>query len=66
MSDLDSGDLQRYVEITSNFGTRTADSDDIGCQVLKRVDRGVRRETIVKRRAHHRKRWANVDERIAN
>ena len=56
MRDLDSGNLQKYVDITSELGTRAADSHDIGGRVLKRVDQGVRRQAIVERKAHHRKR----------
>ena len=66
MRDLDSGDLQRYVDITSDFGTRAADSDDMGGRVLKRVDRKARRQEIIEPGAHHRKRRASVDKRIAN
>ena len=66
MRDFDSCDLQRYVDITSDIDTRAADSDDIGGRVLKRVDLGARRQAILERRAHHRKRRASVDKRIAN
>ena len=65
MRGLDYSDLERHIDITSDFGTRAADSDDIGGRVLKRVNRGARQQTIVERRAHHRKRRASVDERLA-
>ena len=66
MRDLDCGDLQRYVNITFNFGTRAADSDDIGGRALKQVDRGARRQAIVERGAYHRKRRVSVDKLITN
>ena len=66
MCDFDSSDLKRLVDVNSDFGTRAADSADIGSQVLKRNNIGARRQPIVERRAHHRKCRASVDERIAN
>ena len=66
MRDLDFSDLQRHIDITPDVGTRSADSDDIGGRVHKLVNQGARRQMIVERRAHHRKRRASVDESIAN
>ena len=66
MRHLDFCDLQRNLDMTSDFGTCAADSENIGGQVLKWVDRGARQLAVVKRRAHHRKRRATVKERFAN
>ena len=55
-----------HVDIISDFGTRVADSDDIGGRVLKGIHRKARRQTFVVHRAHHRKRRSGVDECIAN
>ena len=40
MGKFDSGDLQRYVDITSNFGTRATDFDYIGAEFLNQLIEG--------------------------
>ena len=66
MRHLDCRDLLNNVDITSDFGTYATEFDNFGSRILKRVDRGARRQPVVERRAHYRKRRANVDKRIAN
>ena len=66
MGDFDAGETQRYIDLSSNFCARVADSDDIGGRVFKRVERWFAGQAIVEIQAQHRKRRSGVHQCIAN
>ena len=57
---LDASDLKRYINVPFHFRACTANTNDVRCWLLERLNRRAGRQLRVERLAHNRERRSGI------